>query len=790
MKERFLTGVILLFCITFMQAQTIQLSDRAGLKLQVNNDGTFSGVELNGNALPSGSRGGFYSQIPNDTTKVPLTGTATVLTDGKIQFKLSNSLNDSVTVVVTEGAGYIEVSGELKDLTGTDRGLWLGFNLPVNTIGWKWGHKLNSANSIVSSNTPGYTSTDRLVIPIPTVWSSKGGLALAIPPSHPCIFENGADAKGLRIRMAYGLTPKTTNFPSKAPFRFRIYSCDGTWGFRDALAKYYDWYPEYYSIDPKAMKRLDHRVDWTTMNYENSAASKNDVASLAYANLGEWCGYTKITARPQSMTGEDLRDSTNQGYINAIAKCTDILHYGFKGAVNDPKFIEGRAAIANCAAYHADGSWSMEGLDSLSLDITHNVSPYLYKDDAHAKWPIYGDMYLRRPASLNTYASNITFMHWDRLGGRSCKANYREEHYPYSKYPLSFDQDGKICLPILFTNYELFDDYRLKYLQGGMYHEGAGMEVFNQKNTKERFAGQDQLSMFFMAALLQSSWNEDGDKYHDLEFYNFRRIFMGRKSFRIACPSPQDAIKQSWNPYTLIKRALVDATAMGFCSGVTNTYLYKTDHPQYSTVNSLFYTEPHQSMWASYIPASEAIRLAGWEPVTHAISSSPLVAVNRFGRGDTIYMTVWSPAPPATVEIEVDSAGLGLSNNPDFSEMVSNTPISVTKSIKGWKLAIPMELYSTRVIKILRNGTPAGIWTNTMSKDNEVQIYPNPAKSIVNLKSSHEIKTIELSDLSGKILMNILHPQNTIDVSSLQKGMYLLRVSTKKGIFATKITIQ
>ncbi|NBS53952.1 MAG: hypothetical protein EBS96_15325, partial [Spartobacteria bacterium] len=114
-----------------------------------------------------------------------------------------------------------------------------------------------------------------------------------------------------------------------------------------------------------------------------------------------------------------------------------------------------------------------------------------------------------------------------------------------------------------------------------------------------------------------------------------------------------------------------------------------------------WYTKPeHKALWDKYEPANLAIRLAGWEPVTYANVNSPAVQLQRFGRGETIYLTVWGPNPPASVEIEVDAAKLGLKAKPSFSEMVANTPMQVDPSSKGWKLTVPMEKDMTRVIKI------------------------------------------------------------------------------------------
>ncbi len=63
-------------------------------------------------------------------------------------------------------------------------------------------------------------------------------------------------------------------------------------------------------------------------------------------------------------------------------------------------------------------------------------------------------------------------------------------------------------------------------------------------------------------------------------------------------------------------------------------------------------------------------------------------------------MTVWGPNPPASVEIEIDAAKLGLKAKPSFSEMIADVPMKVTSSPKGWMLTVPMEKDMTRVIKI------------------------------------------------------------------------------------------
>ena len=83
-----------------------------------------------------------------------------------------------------------------------------------------------------------------------------------------------------------------------------------------------------------------------------------------------------------------------------------------------------------------------------------------------------------------------------------------------------------------------------------------------------------------------------------------------------------------------------------------------------------------------------------------------------------------------------------------------------------------------------------GISQNNLENIIAVQIYPNPTKSIINLKSSHEIKCVEICDLSGKLIMKIINPKNGVNISSFQKGLYFLKISLDSGIVVKQIKKQ
>jgi hypothetical protein len=670
-----------------MQAATV--SDHAGLKLEMGDNGIITSVEMSGNKLPKGTEGGFYLREPNSDKKVFIAGTS-VSKDGKLHQTLTSPLKAKVRAVLTEGDGFIEVAGELEDLTGKDCGLWLGFNVPVNTTGWKWGQTL-STSPIITKENPAYAEGNNLV-PIPAVWNEKGGIALCIPSTHPCVFEVGADADGLRIQMAFGLSQATTKFPSKAHFKFRIYSIDGTWGFRDALAKYYDWYPAYYHIEPKVMTALNHHHDWINMNYVKDELKTDRQID---PSVKEYMAYTKTSARIQGLENSN-QIKTKEQFLDAIARTDTIQHYEKKGAANSQLLIEGRAALINSICYTPNGSFGTFKAVGEGIDFPHNCDPDLFADKTpHV--PVYADMYLRKAADLRELGYFVS-IHWDRLGGWSNFLNYRRDHFAYIDHPLTFDQEGRVCIHTQFTNYELFDAYRLQLKQGGLFHEAAGMKEYSWGKAPNRPAGHMNGGQFFLASVVAGGWQEGSFKPIELGGFDFERMVVGRKSYRISSGNIPEH-KES-PTLEVIKNALAKTTAYGFACPVQVLYFYPPGHPGYDKDYS-WYTKPeHKALWDKYEPANLAIRLAGWEPVTHATVNSQAVQLQRFGRGAHIYLTVWGPTPPASVEIEVDAAKLGLKEKPLFSEMVANAPIKVTQSPKGWTLTVPMEKNMTRVIKI------------------------------------------------------------------------------------------
>lgn len=82
-----------------------------------------------------------------------------------------------------------------------------------------------------------------------------------------------------------------------------------------------------------------------------------------------------------------------------------------------------------------------------------------------------------------------------------------------------------------------------------------------------------------------------------------------------------------------------------------------------------------------------------------------------------------------------------------------------------------------------------GVLSNNSFDTNQRLAYPNPMHDLLYLSdySDSSITKITLTDMRARIVLSLLKPSQTIDVSNLEKGLYLLEVQTDKGIQTQKV---
>ncbi len=73
--------------------------------------------------------------------------------------------------------------------------------------------------------------------------------------------------------------------------------------------------------------------------------------------------------------------------------------------------------------------------------------------------------------------------------------------------------------------------------------------------------------------------------------------------------------------------------------------------------------------------------------------------------------------------------------------------------------------------------------------NNGLTIYPNPTKDIFSINTNNKIESIKVYDVFGKIILEktVVNQKETIDLSSYNNGIYIIRVQADKNIITSKI---
>ena len=75
------------------------------------------------------------------------------------------------------------------------------------------------------------------------------------------------------------------------------------------------------------------------------------------------------------------------------------------------------------------------------------------------------------------------------------------------------------------------------------------------------------------------------------------------------------------------------------------------------------------------------------------------------------------------------------------------------------------------------------------SNNLKFSLYPNPATNLVNIELATELKSVEIYSLQGQKVLT--SNKNQVDVSTLSKGMYLVRVEdVENGVSTQKLIVE
>ena len=135
--------------------------------------------------------------------------------------------------------------------------------------------------------------------------------------------------------------------------------------------------------------------------------------------------------------------------------------------------------------------------------------------------------------------------------------------------------------------------------------------------------------------------------------------------------------------------------------------------------------------------------------------------------------------------------------NPTFSGLTQGKYYTIKHGV--WNSCFPWKEH--RKVVYMSGGSPLFKSTNISKEDTEnikskFNIYPNPTKDIVNIEylgSNELIEFVKILNLMGQEVFVKYNPNSNktqIDLSSFNKGLYIINVKTTKNNFIDKIVIE
>jgi hypothetical protein len=74
------------------------------------------------------------------------------------------------------------------------------------------------------------------------------------------------------------------------------------------------------------------------------------------------------------------------------------------------------------------------------------------------------------------------------------------------------------------------------------------------------------------------------------------------------------------------------------------------------------------------------------------------------------------------------------------------------------------------------------------AEDNAISVYPNPASAMINISSSEAVKSVTIFNVAGQQVMSV-KGSNSVDLSSVTNGTYVVRVDLESGKVATRTIV-
>ena len=518
----------------------------------------------------------------------------------------------------------------VSDRTGKDRAITLVYAVPVSAENCRWlqdprqslnveeGREYTNAGSC-SAGANGRLSR----YPFAAVVSADRGVGLGIDMAHPAFFRTGYNAETEELFLAYdiGLVPEKP----VARLRFCKFTFEPKWGFRAALARYYEILPVHFrSRTPEQglwmpFARISDVNDWQDFGFKfkegNNETAWDDNHGITTFRYTEPMTWWMSMAKEMPRTVENaLAEARRLAGEKADPRARAFLSSGFHDQKGDFPARLQDTPWCNGAV------WSINSMPNIKGDIT----------DFKNKW---------NPAQREKLYGPNAKGHLDgeyidsSEGYVTDELDFRREHFAAADTPLTFERDSR----------------KVAVFRGLISFEYA-RAVANDVHAmgKLMMANSTPHHLCWLAPQLdvmgtETNWNPGG-KWQPMSDSDmlYRRSLCKGKPFCFLMNTRFEEFS-----HELVEKYMKRSLAYGMFPGF---FSHNASQGHYFTRPELY--ERDRPLFKKYVPLCKRVAEAGWEPITLARSSDSRIYVERFGDR---FLTVFNDSPERrTVSVELD----------------------------------------------------------------------------------------------------------------------------------------
>ncbi|MBN1853924.1 MAG: hypothetical protein JW829_14420 [Pirellulales bacterium] len=511
----------------------------------------------------------------------------------------------------------------LQETTGADRAITLLYTVAVPPGGLQWLHDprhnmavqprreyLNAGNFRVAAN--GRLSR----YPLAAVANRQEGIALGIDMMHPAFFRTGYHAETGELFLAWdiGLAPEK---PS-ARLCFCRYGFAAADGFRGALQRYYEIYPESFRRRIRGgenglglwmpFARISQIEGWEDFGFrfkegdnETGWDDKHDIMTFRYTEPMTW--WMRMPASMPRTIDAALGEAhrlAKEGNPQAMAFLTSSYHDE-----------SGRPIARLLDTPWCNGAvWSINSMPG----IRGNVTDFGIKWNPELREKLYG---ADAPARLDgEYIDSSEGYVTDEL-------DYRREHFAAADTPLTFSHES--YRPAIFRGLVAFEYARA--IAEDVHRFGHSM-MANGTPTR----------LCWLAPMLdvmgtETDWNPGGrwQPMSDTELL-YRRALCHGKPYCFLMNTRFEGFS-----YELVEKYMQRCLAYGMFPGF---FSHNASEGHYFTRPELYNRD--RPLFKRYVPLCCLVAGAGWQPCTQAASDDEHVYIERFGND---LLTVFNDSP-------------------------------------------------------------------------------------------------------------------------------------------------